>query len=121
MEERLRSQGYDCLPLVFEVDGATTQTFANYIKKLSEIANVRRGHDQHYFTARWKTTLAMTIAKRTAQAAIRRSHELQGRHRTASELFTLDDGPLSSFGVEPPLVMGASASAAPVFKDGHFY
>ena len=74
------------------------------------------------FTARWKkTTLAMTIAKRTAQAAIRRSHELQGRHRTASDLFALDDGPLSSFGVEPPLVMGASASAAPVFKDGHFY
>ena len=112
------SQGYDCLPLVFEVDGATTKTFAKYIKKLSEIANIRRGHDQRYFSARWKTTIAMTLAKRGAQAAMRRSHELQGRSSTANNLHDYDNGPLSSFGVEPPVVMGATDSAAPVFKDG---
>ena len=92
-----------------------------HIKKLSEIANIRRGHDQRYFSARWKTTIAMTLAKRGAQAAIRRSHELQGRSSTANNLHDYDDGPLSSFGVEPPVVMGATDSAAPVFKDGSFY
>ena len=28
MEDRLRTHRYDCLPLVFEVDGATSGTFA---------------------------------------------------------------------------------------------
>ena len=37
---------------------------ANYIKKLSEIAKSRRGHDQQYFCAKWKTAIAMVLCKR---------------------------------------------------------
>ena len=56
MEERLRQRGIDCIPLIFEVDGATTGTWARYLNKLSEIAHTRRGHNKTYFAARWGTT-----------------------------------------------------------------
>jgi len=123
MEDRLRTHGYDCLPLVFEVDGATCGTFATYINKLSEIANARRGHDTQYFKSRWMTAIAMTLAKRGAQAAIRRAHTVQCRTGTGTGMDIDDngDGPLGPIGVEAPNVLGFTASAAPVYTDGFFY
>jgi hypothetical protein len=32
MEERLRQRGIDCIPLIFEVDGATTGTWTRYLR-----------------------------------------------------------------------------------------
>ena len=122
MAERLLHQGYDCVPLVFEVDGATDGNFATYIKKLSEIAFTRRGHDQQYFVERWTTAIAMTIAKRSGQAGIRRARALQSRSKgTGAELDELGDGPLGSFGVEPPHYIGATDTAAPIYANGSFY
>jgi hypothetical protein len=123
MEERLRNNGYDCVPLVFEVDGATDGTFATYIKKLSEIANQRRGHDQAYFQSRWKTAIAMTLAKRGAQAAIRRARTVQCRTVPATGVDDDEygDGPLGTFGVEAPNVLGFTDTASPVYSDGSFY
>ena len=56
MEERLQQRDIDCIPLIFEVDGATPGTWARYLNKLSEIAHTRRGHNKTYFAARWGTT-----------------------------------------------------------------
>ena len=126
MEERLNNNGYECTPLVYEVDGAATGTWAKYIKKLSETAFTRRGHDQKYFEARWKTTIAMTLAKRGAQAGIRRTQTLQGERsggnrygNNATATDGLGDGPLGAFGVESPQVMGIDATAAPTYIRRH--
>jgi len=122
MEERLKHNGYDCLPMVFEVDGATDGKFATFIKKLSEIAFIRRGHDQKYFADRWTTAIAMTIAKRSAQVGIRRAQTLQNRSNgTPTQLDDYGDGPLGPFGVEAPHHLGATESASPIFADGGFY
>ena len=114
MEERLRLRGMDCIPLIFEADGATTGTWARYLKKLSEIAHVRRGHNAKYFVAQWRTRVAMTLAKRGAQVAIRRSHAVQ-QQVEADSWGTDDDlhgyGPLGSFGVELPPELAADATA----------
>ena len=123
VEERLRLKHIDCTPFVYEVDNVTTGTTANYIKKLSEIAKSRRGHDQQYFCAKWKTAIAMVLCKRGAQVAIRRGHTVNARRTTTHSAGHnyAGDGPLGSFGVEDPLVMGIEDSAAPKFADGAFY
>jgi len=123
VEELLRLKNIDCTPFIYEVDGATTGTTANYIKKLSEIAKSRRGHDQQYFCAKWKTAIAMVLCKRGAQVAIRRGHTVNARRTTTHSAGHnyAGDGPLGSFGVEDPLVMGIEDSAAPKFADGAFY
>jgi hypothetical protein len=123
VEELLRLMNIDCTPFIYEVDGATTGTTANYIKKLSEIAKSRRGHDQQYFCAKWKTAIAMVLCKRGAQVAIRRGHTVNARRTTTHSAGHnyAGDGPLGSFGVEDPLVMGIEDSAAPKFADGAFY
>ena len=92
-------------------------------KKLSEIAKSRRGHDQQYFCAKWKTAIAMVLCKRGAQVAIRRGHTVNARRTTTHSAGHnyAGDGPLGSFGVEDPLVMGIEDSAAPKFADGAFY
>ena len=115
MEERLLKEGIDCMPLIFEVEGAATSTWTKYIKKLSEIAHTRRGHDQQYFTAKWKTIIAMTIARRGAEVGIRRCHAL----RNGAGNDTDSNGRLSTFGVEPPHVIGIDAVAAPNYADGY--
>lgn len=38
--------------------------------KLSEIAHTRRGHNEQRFMAKWRTRIAMTLAKRGAQVPI---------------------------------------------------
>ncbi len=118
MEDRLLKEGIDCMPIIFEMEGAATSTWAKYIKKLSEIAHTRRGHDQQYFVAKWKTIIAMTIARRGAEVGIRRCHTLRiGVHAPARD-DTDSNGPLGGFGVEPPHVVGIEAAAAPSFANG---
>ena len=124
MEERLRLRGMDCTPLIFEVDGGTTGTWARYLKKLSEIAHTRRGHNASYFAARWRTIMGMTLAKRGAQGAIRRSHKVQSQ--LAGNAFDATDdnaglGPFGAFGVEAAVAMAADASASVEWAaDGFF-
>lgn len=121
MEERLRLQNLDCMPLIFEVDGATTGTWARYLKKLSEIAHSRRGHNSKYFAALWKTRVAMTLAKRGAQVAIRRSHAVRSRiggHAIDPTDEVIGPGPLGSFGTEPPQVMAADATMTLAYTPG---
>ena len=121
MEERLRLRNMDCMPLIFEVDGATTGTWARYLNKLSEIAHTRRGHNPKYFAALWKTRVAMTLAKRGAQVAIRRSHDVRSRHGGQAIDFTdavMGPGPLGSFGSEPPQQLAADASMTVAYTPG---
>ena len=112
-EERLRQRGIDCIPLIFEVDGATTGTWARYLNKLSEIAHTRRGHNKTYFAARWRTRIAMTLARRGAQVAIRRSHHVswQGDEGDDDAEQVNGFGPLGSHGVEMPTEMGGDEMA----------
>ena len=122
MEERLRQRGMDCIPLIFEVDGATTGTWALFLNKLSEIAHIRRGHNKTYFAARWRTRVAMTLARRGAQVAIRRSHQVgwQGDGGNDDEAEDVNGyGPMGSFGVEMPPEMGGDEMAQHVsFHNG---
>ena len=119
MEERLLQRGMDCTPIIFEVDGATTGTWARYLKKLSEIAHTRRGHNEQRFMAKWRTRIAMTLAKRGAQVAIRRSHAIQcscTSPRAGWEV-EVEDGPMGAFGVEPRIEMAANSTAHIVFDN----
>ena len=79
-----------------------------------------------YVLTRWKTTIAMTLAKRGAQAGIRRTQTLQGERsggnrygNNATATDGLGDGPLGAFGVESPQVMGIDATAAPTYLRRH--
>ena len=114
MEERLLQRGMDCTPIIFEVDGATTGTWARYLKKLSEIAHTRRGHNEKRFVAKWRTRIAMTLAKRGAQVAIRRSHAIQCSSNSSYTGWDSpgdDDGPMGAFGVEQRTEMAADSTA----------
>ena len=73
--------------------------------------------------AKCKTAIAMVLCKRGAQVAIRRGHTVNARRTTTHSAGHnyAGDGPLGSFGVEDPLVMGIEDSAAPKFADGAFY
>ena len=94
------------------MSGAQGSGFRTVLKRLSECAVQRRSHDRDYFERRWKTDIAMTIAKRGAQTALRRAYTYEvaveqrvgwGGVDTAED----DGGPLGSVGAEPPL--GAAA------------
>jgi hypothetical protein len=120
MEERLLQRGMDCTPIIFEVDGATTGTWARYLKKLSEIAHTRRGHNEQRFMAKWRTRIAMALAKRGAQVAIRRSHAIQCCYTSPNAGWDFsgdDDGPMGAFGVEPRIEMAADSTAHIVFDN----
>ena len=63
----------------------------------------------------------MTLAKRGAQAGIRRTQTLQGQRNHGNSTAATDglgDGPLGAFGVETPHVMGIDATAAPTYTVG---
>ena len=82
---------------------------SKFLKRLSECAVQRRGHDPGYFVRRWKVDIAMTIAKRGAQAAIRRAHEIGVEQRYGFGAVDIegDDGaPLGAEYSELPLLAG---------------
>jgi hypothetical protein len=99
MVERLRERNIRFVPLAFEVGGAETGEWSKLLKKLSEIAHSRRGHDPTYFRQRWSMEMAMCLAHRGARAALRRMHA--NRHDYAAPL---GDGALCHAGAEAPLM-----------------
>ena len=91
-------------------------TWARYLKKLSEIAHTLRGHNEQRFMAKWRTRIAMALAKRGAQVAIRRSHAIQCSY-TSPNRSGDDDGPMGAFGVEPRIEVAFDSTAQIVFDN----
>ena len=60
-------------PLGFTVAGVAGATWSSILKKISDHAASRKGHNAQYFRRRWTVRLAMTLAKRGAAAALRRA------------------------------------------------
>jgi hypothetical protein len=109
MVDRLDEVGVEFIAMGFETSGAQGSGFRTFLKRLSECAVQRRGHDPGYFVRRWKVDIAMTIAKRGAQAAIRRAHEIGVEQRYGFGAVDIegDDGaPLGAEYSELPLLAG---------------
>ena len=75
MKTRLDEQGIRFIPLAIEIGGAETGAWSKYIKKLSEIAHARRGHDKAYFVMHWTSEIAMCLAKRGGEVALRHAYK----------------------------------------------
>ena len=96
MEERIRRQGKEFFPIAFETSGASTSQCSKLLKKLSEIALQRRGHNKAYFVRRWKSRIALALAKRGCEVALARTYVVGGRQRGLRGVreAEMDDGPL---------------------------
>ena len=108
-KERLQAVGIDFIPVGFETSGAQGSGFRAVIKKLSECAVQRRGHEKEYFERRWMVDIAMTIAKRGAQVAMRRAYAISVEQRFGFGAVDIegDDGaPFGCEGSELPLMTG---------------
>ncbi len=103
MEDRLRDHNIKFVPLAFEIGSAESGAWSKTLKKLSEIAHARRGHDKDYFRSWWTTEIAMCLAKRGAQAALRNAHLCMA---DANAVLNIDEGAFGNFGVEIPLLAG---------------
>ena len=105
MEDRLRDHNLIFVPLAFEIGCAESGAWSKTLKKLSEIAHARRGHDKDYFRSLWTTEIAMCLAKRGAQQALRNAHLcLAG----ANAVLNIDEGAFGDAGVEIPLIVGGA-------------
>ena len=104
IETHLRRKGITFQAMVFETTGASTSTWGNMLKALSESAHERRGHDAETFRNHWKVEMAMTIAKRSAKAAVRRAWNLAGRR--GARLGDSGEDVLGEPGVEAPALVG---------------
>ena len=104
MEDRVKARGMKFLPLGFENDGATGASWAALIKKLSEVAHDRRGHDKLFFRRRWTADIAMTLAKRGVQVLLKRLRASRGSKRARADAAA--EGPLCHRGAEDPLWLG---------------
>ena len=93
---RIQRQGKEFFPVGFETSGASTSQCNKLLKKLSEIAHQRRGHNKAYFILRWKATLAMTLAKKGAEVALSRTYKVRRRQRGVRGIEEADEdsGPL---------------------------
>ena len=106
--------------LQFRTSGAMARVLDTILLKLSEIAHTRRGHNEQRFMAKWRTRIAMALAKRGAQVAIRRSHAIQCCYTSPNAGWDFsgdDDGPMGAFGVEPRIEMAADSTAHIVFDN----
>ena len=74
----LSNMDIDFLPMGFELAGAPGNGWATFLKKASKIAHERRGHNRAAFTRKWKARMAMTIAKRGAEAALEKVAKIAG-------------------------------------------
>ena len=92
-------------PLGFSTSGASATSYSTLIKKISDIAYERRGHDKRYFRHRWTVDIAMTLAKRGAQVAIRRSHKLS-ENVSVDQVLAYGAGPLGDASAENPMTVG---------------
>ena len=100
MERRVANAGKEFYPVGFETFGAFTSQCTKLIKKLSEEAHRRRGHDKASFRLKWTVQLAMTIAKRGAQTAVSRIHSI-ARKRRIGFVLGATEGPLGTPAAEP--------------------
>ena len=99
MEDRVAAQGMEFLALGMEISAATTSTCANFLKKLSEIAHRRRGHNKSVFKRRWTIDWGMLIAKRGASVALSRIITVIGERKgflggSIVPMFSADAEPL---------------------------
>ena len=83
-------------PIGFETFGATTTQCTMLIKKLSEKAHERRGHDKATFRRYWTAEIAMCLAKRGAQVALQRVFALSAEEAVGLQVAHHDDGPLGA-------------------------
>ena len=83
-------------PIGFETFGATTTQCTTLIKKLSQKAHERRGHDKATFRRYWTTEIAMCLAKRGAQVALQRVFALSAEEAVGLQVAHHDDGPLGA-------------------------
>lgn len=96
MEQRVRAIGKTFYPVGFEVFGATTASCIKLIKKLSEKAHERRGHDKATFVRYWTTEIAMCLAKRGAQVALARTFSVSAENRVGFDVGGEEDGPMGA-------------------------
>ena len=78
MHERVRAEGGIFLPMAFTTSGTETGSFGDYIKKLSEIANERFGHNKRYFASKHRAHVACTLHRALADAFLHRARLLAG-------------------------------------------
>ena len=104
MGERLEGQGLTFLPVAMEIGGAMSGSGASFLKRLSELALERRGHDKIYFRKLWTTRIVMATIKRGIQGSIRNARAIIGG--VAAQRVMLEEGQLSHGGAEHRLVMG---------------
>ena len=64
------------------------------------IAHARRGHDKTYFVMYWTSEIAMCLAKRGAEVALRHAYKT-----AANNVLGLEDGVFGDAGVEAPIVV----------------
>ena len=106
-DEALAGVGIELIPMAFEVSGAQGSGLRTILKKLSECAAQRRNHNKEYFVKRWKATIAMTIAKRGAQVAIRRAFAVGVEQRLGLRGVDIngdDGGAMGDADAEPVLI-----------------
>ena len=78
VEASLRMRNIAFAPLGFTNAGAPGATWSSLLKKISDHAASRKGHHAGYFRRRWTTEVAMVLAKRGAEAALRRARAVSG-------------------------------------------
>ena len=96
MEQRVSAIGKTFYPIGFETFGATTTQCTKLIKKLSEKAHERRGHDKATFRRYWTAEIAMCLAKRGAQVALSRAFALSAEREVGLQVAHHDHGPLGA-------------------------
>jgi hypothetical protein len=101
MEQEVSAIGKTFYPMGFETFGATTTQCTKLIKKLSEIAHERRGHDKETFRRYWTAEIAMCLAKRGAQVALSRAHALSAEREVGLQAAHHYHGPLGGVDAEP--------------------
>ena len=96
MDQRVSAIGKTFYPIGFETFGATTTQCTKLLKKLSEKAQERRGHDKVTFRRYWTVEIAMCLAKRGAQVALARAFALSAEREVGLHVAHHDDGPLGA-------------------------
>jgi hypothetical protein len=110
MEDRLKARNLTFCPLAFTSSGTPGTSWHPLLNKISQFASERRGHDKAFFRMKWKVRIAMTLAKRGAQAMIRRALALRGGGALmgGGGGAAAGGGAYGGFGVEGPLLSAAT-------------
>ena len=104
MEDRVKALGHEFVAAGAETSGALTPASVQLLKKLSEIAHKRKGHDKRVFMRKWVVRLGMILAKRGAQEALARTLAVSGERKGHFAGSGVPDEPMVSEDAEPALV-----------------